>query len=257
MTDIKRVSPQEALDITSEDSYKTVHLADGTSIHSRSIIITTGVAYRQLETKGVAELTGAGVYYGAATIEALQTRGKQVYVIGGGNSAGQAALHLAKFAERVHIVIRKKDLSGTMSSYLVDQIAKTPNVTILCESEVIEARGAEHLESIVLKTGDGSERSVPADALFILIGARPYTDWVKADILKDERGFIMTGRDLIARENFKTRWPLRRDPYLLETCSPGIFAAGDVRFGAMNRVASAVGEGAMAVSFVHQYLAEV
>jgi thioredoxin reductase (NADPH) len=254
---IEFLSPQEALDITSEDSYKTVRLADGTTIHSRSIIITTGVAYRQLETKGVATLTGAGFYYGAATIEALQTRGKQVYVIGGGNSAGQAALHLAKFAERVFIVIRKKDLSGTMSSYLIDQIAKTSNVTILPETEVIEARGSEHLESLMLKTGDGEERMVPADALFILIGARPYTDWVKADILKDERGFIVTGRDLLIRENFKSEWPLRRDPYLLETCSPGIFAAGDVRSGAMNRVASAVGEGAMAVSFVHQYLAEV
>jgi thioredoxin reductase (NADPH) len=254
---IEFLSPQEALAITSADSYKTVELADGTSIHSRSIIITTGVAYRQLETKGIAELTGAGVYYGAATIEALQTRGKQVYVIGGGNSAGQAALHLAKFAERVHIVIRKKDLLGTMSSYLVEQISKTPNITISPETEVIEARGSEHLEGLVLQTADGQERSVPADALFILIGARPYTNWVKADILKDERGFIITGRDLLARENFKSGWPLRRDPYLLETCSPGIFAAGDVRYGAMNRVASAVGEGAMAVSFVHQYLAEV
>jgi thioredoxin reductase (NADPH) len=254
---IEFLTPQEALNITSSHQYKTVHLADGSEIHARSIIITTGVAYRQLETKGIAELTGAGVYYGAATIEALQTRGKQVYVIGGGNSAGQAALHLAKFAERVCIVIRKKDLSGTMSSYLIDQIAKTPNVTILSETEVIEARGSEHLESLVLKTSDGEERVVPADALFILIGARPYTDWVKADILKDERGFIVTGRDLLTREYFKAEWPLRRDPYLLETCSPGIFAAGDVRAGAMNRVASAVGEGAMAVSFVHQYLAEV
>jgi thioredoxin reductase (NADPH) len=251
------LSPQEVLAVSSAASYKTVRLADGAEIHSRSIIITTGVAYRTLETKGIGELTGAGVYYGAATIEASQTRGKQVYVIGGGNSAGQTALHLAKFAERVHIVIRKKDLSGTMSSYLIDQIAKTPNVTVLPETEVIEAKGSEHLESLVLKTGDGQERSVGADALFILIGARPYTDWVKADIMKDDRGFIITGRDLLARENFKAAWPMKRDPYLLETCAPGIFAAGDVRSGAMNRVASAVGEGAMAVSFVHQYLAEV
>jgi thioredoxin reductase (NADPH) len=254
---IEFLSPQEVLSISSADSYKAVQLADGSTIHSRSIIITTGVAYRQLETKGIAELTGAGVYYGAATIEALQTRGKQVYVIGGGNSAGQAALHLAKFAERVYIIIRKKDLSGTMSSYLIDQIAKTPNVTILPETEVTEARGSDHLESLELRTVDGEERSVPADALFILIGARPYTDWVNAPILKDERGFIITGRDLLARENFRSGWPLKRDPYLLETCNPGIFAAGDVRSGAMNRVASAVGEGAMAVSFVHQYLAEV
>ncbi len=254
---IEFLSPQEALNISSDESYKTVRLANGSEVHARSIIITTGVAYRQLETKGIAELTGAGIYYGAASVEALQTRGKQVYVIGGGNSAGQAALHLAKFAEHVYIVIRKKDLSGTMSSYLVDQIAKTLNVTILPETEVIEACGSEHLESLVLQTVNGEQRSVSADALFILIGARPYTDWIHADILKDDRGFIVTGRDLIGRENFRSGWPLRRDPYLLETCSPGIFAAGDVRAGAMNRVASAVGEGAMAVSFVHQYLAEV
>jgi thioredoxin reductase (NADPH) len=251
------LSPQEALAIASADSYKTVQLADGTTIHSRSIIITTGVAYRQLETKGIAELTGAGIYYGAASVEALQTRGKQVYVIGGGNSAGQAALHLAKYAERVHIIIRRKDLAGTMSSYLVDQIAKTPNVTVLPETEVIEARGSEHLESLTVRSIDGDDKTVPADALFILIGARPYTDWIKADILKDSRGFIITGRDLMVCESFKAAWRLKRDPYLLETCCPGIFAAGDVRSGAMNRVASAVGEGAMAVSFVHQYLAEV
>ena len=221
---IEFLSPQEALAITSADSYKTVQLADGTAIHSRSIIITTGVAYRQLETKGVVELTGAGVYYGAATIEALQTRGKQVYVIGGGNSAGQAALHLAKFAERVHIVIRKKDLSGTMSSYLIDQIAKTPNVTVLPETEVTEAIGNEHLEKIVLRMQSGNECTVAADALFILIGARPYTDWVKSDILKDDRGFIVTGRDLLSRDTFKSAWPLKRDPYLLETMrSPGNF----------------------------------
>ncbi len=254
---IEFLSPQEAVDVASADSYKTVQLSDGSAIHARSIIITTGVAYRQLDTKGVATLTGAGVYYGAATIEALQTRGKQVYVIGGGNSAGQAALHLAKFAERVSIVIRKKDLSGTMSSYLVDQIAKTANMSVLAETEVIEAQGTERLEFIVLQTPSNEEKTVPADALFIMIGARPHTDWIKSDILKDERGFIVTGRDLRSHDSFASTWKKKRDPFLLETCSPGIFAAGDVRSGAMNRVASAVGEGAMAVSFVHQYLAEV
>ncbi len=254
---IEFLSPQEVIEVSSADSYKTVQLANGTSIHARSIIITTGVAYRQLETKGISNLTGAGIYYGAATIEAANTRGKHVYVIGGGNSAGQSALHLAKYAEHVNIVIRKKDIAATMSSYLVDQIAKIPNVTVLPETEVIEALGSEHLESLVLRMNDGTERLVVAGALFILIGARPYTEWIKGDILKDDRGFIITGRDLNARANFKSAWPLKRDPYLLETCSPGIFAAGDVRAGAMNRVASAVGEGAMAVSFVHQYLAEV
>jgi len=254
---IEFLSPQEVLSISSTNPYKTVHLSDGTEIHSRSIIITTGVAYRQLETKGVAALTGAGVYYGAATIEALQTRGKQVYVIGGGNSAGQAALHLAKFAERVHIVIRKKNLTSTMSSYLIDQIGKTANVTVLPETEVTEAIGTEHLEKLVLKVRSTEECTVDADALFILIGAKPNTDWIKDDILRDTRGFIVTGRDLVLHEKYDSVWKMKRDPYLLETCCPGIFAAGDVRAGAMNRVASAVGEGAMAVSLVHQYLAEV
>jgi len=254
---IEFLTPQEALDISSAAQYKTVHLADGAEIHTRSIIITTGVAYRKLETNGIAELTGAGVYYGAASVEAAQFRGKQVYVIGGGNSAGQAALHLSKFAERVHIVIRKKDLTSTMSSYLVDQIGKTENVEVLAETDLIEARGEGHMEELVLRTNDGNEFVAKADALFILIGAKPYTDWVQASILKDDRGFIITGRDLRTSENFNTAWKLKRDPFLLETCCPGIFAAGDVRAGAMNRVASAVGEGAMAVSFVHQYLAEV
>lgn len=254
---IELLSPQEVLSVSSEDNYKTVHLSDGTDIHSRSIIITTGVAYRQLETKGIQELTGAGVYYGAASVEAAQTRGKQVYVIGGGNSAGQAALHLAKFAAQVSILIRKKDLTSTMSSYLIDQIGKTSNIAVIPETEVMAARGYEHLESITLRSQEGTETEVPADALFILIGAKPFTEWVKADILKDDRGFILTGRDLVAAGSYASKWPLKRDPYLLETCHPGIFAAGDVRSGAMNRVASAVGEGAMAVSFVHQYLAEV
>lgn len=254
---IELLSPQEVLSIASDDSYKTVRLSDGADIHSRSIIITTGVAYRQLETKGIAELTGAGVYYGAASVEAAQTRGKQVFVIGGGNSAGQAALHLAKFAEHVSVVIRKKDLSSTMSSYLIDQIGKAPNIAIVPETEIIEAIGSGHLESLLLQNHSGEKKMVPADALFILIGARPYTEWVKSNILKDDRGFILTGRDIAFDKSFPSAWPLKRDPYLLETCHPGIFAAGDVRAGAMNRVASAVGEGAMAVSFVHQYLAEV
>ncbi|HWF44057.1 MAG TPA: FAD-dependent oxidoreductase [Candidatus Kapabacteria bacterium] len=251
------LSPQEALAIEGAGSYKTVKLADGAEIHSRTIIITTGVSYRKLETKGVAELTGAGVYYGAATIEAAQTKGKDVYVIGGGNSAGQAALYLSKFASKVTIIIRRKDLTSTMSSYLIDQIEKSEIITVLPEADVIEARGTEHLEELVIQTSDGSQIIVPAAALFIFIGARPYTDWVQSNVLKDERGFIVTGRDLMTAASFASAWSLKRDPYLLETCCPGIFAAGDVRAGAMNRVASAVGEGAMAISFVHQYLAEV
>ena len=254
---IEFLSPQEVLDISSTDGYKTLRLADGVEIHSRTIVITTGVEYRTLETNGIAEFTGAGVYYGAATTEAAHTKDKPVFVVGGGNSAGQAAMYLSKFASHVSIVIRKKDLTATMSSYLIDQISRTENISVLPETEILEAQGSDHLESVVLKTTGEELQTVPAAALFIFIGARPYTEWVQASVIKDDRGFIVTGRDLASTNNFATNWPLKRDPYLLETCSPGIFAAGDVRAGAMNRVASAVGEGAMAISFVHQYLAEV
>ncbi len=254
---IEFLSPQQVLDISSTDGYKTVRLADGVEIHSRTIVITTGVEYRTLETQGIAEFTGAGIYYGAATTEAAETKDKPVFVIGGGNSAGQAAMYLSKFASHVSIVIRKKDLTATMSSYLIDQISRTNNISVLPETEVIEAKGSDHLESLVLKAEGQEPVMVAASALFIFIGARPYTDWVQTPVLKDHRGFIVTGRDLASFENFTPNWPLKRDPYILETCSPGIFAAGDVRAGAMNRVASAVGEGAMAISLVHQYLAEV
>jgi thioredoxin reductase (NADPH) len=252
---IEFLSPQEVQSIEHHDQYKTIRLSDGSDIHTRTIVITTGVSYRTLDVPGVELLSGSGIYYGAATVEAAQCRGKNVYVLGGGNSAGQGAMYLSKFANKVYIVVRKPDLSSSMSSYLIDQIARTDNIAVLGETEIREAKGEGHLESLILKTQSG-QCEVDAGALFIFIGARPYTDWVSTDILKDDRGFIMTGRDLATQTTFSTHWKLRRDPYLLETCAPGIFAAGDVRAGAMNRIASAVGEGAMAISFVHQYLAE-
>ncbi|KIO77292.1 chemotaxis protein CheY [Pedobacter lusitanus] len=252
------LSPQSVSDIKQKDGYKTIVLEDGPEIISRSVIITTGVDYRKLEVKGVAELTGAGIYYGAATTEAAACRDKNVYIIGGGNSAGQAAMYLSKFACNVHIVIRKDDLTSTMSSYLIDQIGHTPNIHVLGNTEVIEAKGDGCLEKLVLINVKTKEtREEEASALYIFIGAKPYTDWLKLDILKDEKGFIETGRELRNYENFKKTWKLKRDPFLLETSCAGIFAAGDVRSGAMNRVASAVGEGSMAISFVHKYLAEV
>ena len=255
---IEFLSPQEVQYIDPRDQYKTIRLSDGSELHTRSIVITTGVSYRTLDVPGVLPLSGAGVYYGAATIEAGQCRDKEVFVLGGGNSAGQAAMYLSKFAKRVQIVIRKKDLSSSMSAYLIEQIAHTPNISILPESEIVEAFGTEHREALKIRSIDGADagENMPADALFIFIGARPYTDWVTSNIVKDDRGFIVTGRDLVTQPSFSSLWKLRRDPYLLETCAPGIFAAGDVRAGAMNRIASAVGEGAMAISFVHQYLAE-
>jgi len=252
------LSPQSVSDIKQKDGYKTIVLEDGPEIISRSVIITTGVDYRKLEVKGVSDLTGAGIYYGAATTEASACRDKNVYIIGGGNSAGQAAMYLSKFACSVNIVIRKDDLTSTMSSYLIDQIGHTPNVHVLGNTEVIEAKGDHCLEKLVLINVKTKEtREEDSAALYIFIGAKPYTDWLKLDILKDEKGFIETGRELRNYENFNKTWKLKRDPFLLETSCAGIFAAGDVRSGAMNRVASAVGEGSMAISFVHKYLAEV
>ncbi|MDX2305477.1 MAG: FAD-dependent oxidoreductase [Microscillaceae bacterium] len=254
---IEFLSPQEVIEIKSQDQYKTIKLLDGTEIHTRSIVITTGVDYRRLDTKGLEQFTGAGVYYGAATTEAQACKNQDVYIVGGGNSAGQAAMYLAKFARNVFIVIRKEDLSSSMSQYLIDQIAGTPNIQLLPKTEVVEALGKERLEELVIEHIETKElQKVPAGSLFIFIGAKPYTDWVNQEILKNDKGFVKTGRDLLTDHHFKKIWKKDREPFLLETSVPGIFAAGDVRSGAMNRVASAVGEGAMAIKFVHEYLAE-
>lgn len=254
---VEFLSPQEVVGIELHDKYKIIKLRDGSEISTKSVVITTGVEYRALDAANIEKFTGAGVYYGAATTEAHACRGQDVYVVGGGNSAGQAAMYLSNFANQVFIIIRRKDLSSTMSQYLIDQINGTPNIHLVPETIVKEVQGNERIESLVLEDiHSKTERTVKAAALFIFIGARPITDWLKLDIIKDERGFIETGRDLLKREAFKKSWKLPREPFLLETCSPGIFAAGDVRAGAMNRVASAVGEGAMAIKFVHEYLAE-
>jgi thioredoxin reductase (NADPH) len=242
--------------ISVKDGYKILHLGDGSTLNARSAIVTTGVDYRKLESNGLEQFAGAGVYYGAATTEAANFVGQEVYVVGGGNSAGQAAMYLSQFAARVHIVIRREDLTSTMSSYLIDQIAGTPNIVLEPCCVVAEAKGGERLEALVLEDlNSQQQRQVVAAALFVFIGAKPYTDWLQDSIIKDKRGFLVTGQDLKHYPAFSRIWKEERDPYLLETCQPGIFAAGDVRSGAMNRVASAVGEGAMSISFVHQYLA--
>jgi thioredoxin reductase (NADPH) len=252
------LSPQSVSDIKQKDGYKTIVLEDGLEILCRTVVITTGVDYRKLEVRGIDNYTGAGIYYGAANTEASACKGKQVYVIGGGNSAGQAAMYLSKFAENVSVIIRKDNLGSTMSAYLIDQIDDTPNIHVLPNTEVIEAGGDKYLEKLTLLNSKTNEtKEVEASALYIFIGAKPYTDWVKLDIIKNNKDFIETGRELRNYEVFRKNWKLKRDPFLLETSCAGIFAAGDVRAGAMNRVASAVGEGSMAISFVHKYLAEV
>jgi len=251
------LSPKEVVAISEMDSYKKVTFANGSEINCRAIIITTGVDYRKLQTKGIGDLTGAGVYYGAATTEASACKDKNVYIVGGGNSAGQSAVYLSKFAEKVYIVIRRDSLSYTMSSYLIRQIESLPNIKVLINTEIRETSGEKHLEKLTIENlTTGNQTTGDAAALYIFIGAKPYTEWLGDALKRDKKGFIETGRDLMAYSNYKQNWKLKRDPFLLETSVPGVFAAGDVRAGAMNRVASAVGEGSMAISFVHKYLAE-
>jgi thioredoxin reductase (NADPH) len=241
-----------------QDNYKKIILVDDKEIVAKALVITTGVDYRQLTTPGVAQFKGAGIYYGAANTEAAACRGKKVYIVGGGNSAGQAAMYLSKFAKQVNILIRKDSLSYTMSSYLIDQINGVDNITVCVCREVVEAKGGDGLEQLTIKNiATGEESTEDASALYIFIGAKPFTEWLGDEIIKNDKGFVETGRDMQHYDDYKKIWKLERDPYLLETSCPGIFAAGDVRAGAMNRVASAVGEGSMAISFVHKYLAEI
>lgn len=254
---IEFLNPRSVKDIRHDGQYKTIELESGEKIHTQAIVLTTGVDYRKLETKGLSELTGAGVYYGAATTEANTCKNGEVFVVGGGNSAGQGAMYLSQHAKHVTILIRKPDLSATMSQYLIDQIAATPNITVQGYSQITEAFGEDKLEAVEIEnTQSGVRVKRDARAIFVFIGAKPYTDWLPELLVKDDKGFVITGRELKNIQNHKETWKETRDPFMLETSIPGIFAAGDVRSGAMNRVASAVGEGAMTISFVHQYLAQ-
>ncbi|WP_375447056.1 FAD-dependent oxidoreductase [uncultured Fibrella sp.] len=254
---VEFLAPQEVNEIQSEGQYKRIKMADGSELAARAILLSTGVSYRKLTNESLEKFTGAGVYYGAATTEAYAFKGQPVYIVGGGNSAGQGAMYLSRTASEVFICIHRQSLSETMSQYLIDQIERTPNIKLLPCTEIIEGKGSDKLEALVIEDLNNNERrEAPAAALFIFIGAKPLTDWIEMDIIRDEKGFIQTGRDLINHARYRDIWKQKREPFLLETCSPGIFAAGDVRSGAMARVASAVGEGAMAVSFVHKYLAD-
>jgi thioredoxin reductase (NADPH) len=252
------LTPAEVTEIKCNDQYKIISLANGNEVMARSLVITTGVDYRKLETKGIPDFTGAGIYYGAAMTEANSCKDRQVFVVGGGNSAGQGAMYLSQFARKVNILIRREDLKSTMSAYLIEQIANTDNIEVQPFKEIIEASGDGHLEKLRIKDlQSGNIEDADAGALFIFIGARPFTDWMGGTLIKDQKGFLKTGRELLGDEDFKKSWKQEREPFLLETSTPGIFAAGDVRSGAMNRVASAVGEGAMSISLVHKYLEEV
>jgi thioredoxin reductase (NADPH) len=248
------LTAREVVGLAASGPARTVQFADGTSIGSHTVILATGVTYRQLPAPGIAELTGRGVYYGSALTEATSCAGSDIFIVGGANSAGQAAVYLSKHAKSVTILVRGPSLESSMSYYLIQQIADIPNITVRSCTEVIGAAGYDHLESIDLRdSSTGKTETVAASYLFVFIGAAPMTDWLDGTVARDSHGFVLSGPDLAEPGERPSGWPLDRAPYHLETSVPGVFAAGDVRSESAKRVASAVGEGAMAVMLVHRY----
>jgi thioredoxin reductase (NADPH) len=251
------LTPQEVKNIRVQDGYKIIELIDGFEIYTKTIVIATGVAYRALDLLGHENFTGAGIYYGSANVEAYACKGEHVFIVGGGNSACQAAMHLCKYAAIVNILIRRDGLKDTAASYLVEQISRIPNIVVHGNTEVKAISGNSVLESVTLKNEKtGEEKVLPAKALFVYIGTQPSTSWLNDLVLRDNKGFIITGRELMKEKSFHTYWKLPREPLLSETSVPGIFASGDVRYGALAGISSAVGEGAMAIRFVRKYLQE-
>jgi thioredoxin reductase (NADPH) len=245
---------QKATGVRTESNYNIVQLADGREVSCHACLIAVGVYYKRLATPGVERLTGAGVYYGATMTEARAYSGESVYIVGGANSAGQAAMYFSKYAKQVTMLVRGESLKASMSKYLIDQIAATSNIEVKACCQVLEAMGETRLSCLKI-CGPGGDETVEATGLFIFIGAAPNTDWLPDTIMRDANGFLLSGNDLKVDGKMAKNWNQPREPYLLETSVPGIFVAGDVRHGSIKRVASAVGEGSISVQFIHQYLA--
>ncbi|KAB8319548.1 response regulator [Tolypothrix campylonemoides VB511288] len=255
---VEILTPQDVMGIRLEDQYRIVQVGDGSEISCHAMILALGVSWRRLDVPGLDRLTGAGVYYGAAQAEAMSCQGEEVYIIGGANSAGQAAMYFSRYAHTVTMLVRGDSLTKSMSQYLIEQIAETPNIIVKTHSSVIEAKGETSLEALTIHNSlTGETQTVPATSLFIFIGAVPRTEWLDGVIARDDRGYIITGPDLQKDGQRIKGWTLERDPYLLETNVPGVFAVGDVRHGSVKRVASGVGEGSICVQFVHRYLSNV
>jgi thioredoxin reductase (NADPH) len=250
------VHTHAAVGLRAEGRLRVVTLSNGSELRSRTVVLATGVSYRRMDASNLERLIGAGVFYGAATTEARALAGEDVYVVGAGNSAGQAALHLAGHARRVTMAVRGESLSRTMSAYLIHQIEETPNIDVRLQTRVVDGMGDYRLEGLVLEDANGRRSEVDSRALFVLIGARPRTDWLDGVLHRDANGYILTCRDLEqAYESMAADWPLRRPPFALETSMPGVFGVGDVRHRSVKRVASAAGEGAISIFSIHEYLA--
>jgi thioredoxin reductase (NADPH) len=245
---------QRATGLRVDGQYRMVQMADGREVSTHVVLLAPGVQYRKLDIPGGDRLSGRGIYYGAALVEAVSCQDEEVFIVGGANSAGQAALHFAKYACKVTMLVRGEGLSATMSKYLIDEIERTSNIVLTPKTQVVAVEGEERLEALQLHGPQGEYR-VLANSMFVFIGAAPRTEWLPASILRDEQGFILAGTDLRTEGKLPTQWREAREPFLLESSIPGVFVAGDVRHGSIKRVASAVGEGSIAVQFAHQYLA--
>ncbi len=253
--EVEMLTTRDVVGLEQRGSARVVRFDDGSELAAHTVILATGVSYRMLEAPGLADLAGRGVYYGAATTEGPSCRSQNVYIVGGANSAGQAAMYFSRYADRVSLLVRGRSLDSSMSRYLIDQIDKVANIEVRTCTEVADGTGEEHLETLTLRNNaSGESETVDASWLFVFIGAAPRTDWLDGCLDRDRRGFVLTGPDLVVDGRRPAGWSLDRDPYHLEASVPGVFVAGDVRAESVKRVASAVGEGAMAVTLVHRYL---